>query len=1143
MILDHDGAYSDGLDRTVALAIAYALVFQLDHVPLAKPILGRSIRLRCKRIGITTQALANSYSTIAAGGSLTVNGGDAASGETNGTVTNTSLTGRVIIDREGRYRSTKDGIFGNVHKSDPYSYHSMEDTFTVSSVITAGGTVTIDARTISNVVLSAQGGSAVDYAARAEGVTRGNITPAYGQDPVAGAAPIAGGTQVSGTAIAGVDIFAAMPVAAGVSGSLPAPSANLTLNLGGLFSYAGAGSNYLVETDPRFTNYGNFLSSDYFLGRLGYDPTRVQRRLGDALYEQQLITDQLVRQAGVGRLAGYGNNELQYRALMDAGVTAMQAFNLALGVGLSPEQMATLTSDIVLLVEVTVQTPDGPVKVLAPRVYLTQVSSRDMTSGGAIISGTNVNLRAADTLTNAGVIRASASSTILGNDILNSGRLDLGARGIVSAANDLTNRGGIITGGNITLAAGRDLTIESAVTTTRTATAWKVGGSRGTQTTETVTNQGSLIDASGNIDLFAGRNLTVKGSTVNAGGALTGQAETIAVVGAVDSNQLTVDSVKKSGGVLSSTKTTTHYEGTDQSVIGSTLSGDTVALRSTGNTSILGSNVVASNGVSIAAGGNIDVGTMVEQDSEEQSVKVKKSGISLSGSSLFVGVAKQKTDTSVASTTNIGSLIGSEKGDVTLDAGKALTITGSQVVGTGTTTLAGESVTIQNATDTVDSTSRSKSSSVGVSIAINNPVVNGAQTVARMGEIAGGDTANDRTKAVAGLAGGLAAINAGDAASSALGKAGGNPVDALKGMTSVDVTLGMSKSKSTTETHDETAVGSQVRGKDMVIVASGAGAASTITVQGSNIDATRDLTLAAEGAIDLRSAAETDTMSSSNKSSGFSAGVSIGLNGGITPTASANFGKGNASGTDVTHIESNLSAGGTARVTTPDALSLKGATLSGERVEVDVGSLAIESEQDTSTYQSKQTSVGVSVSVTDGANIAGNLSREKQSGDFASVNEQSGIFAGDAGFGIKVAGATDLKGAVIASTAVPERNSLTTGTLTASDIENHESYRASSMSIGGGVSGIGGGSGGTNAVGTDSDHKATTPGTPGTALPGIKVGGLGTISATPPVTMGASGSQEGTTYSAIAPGTITITSGDPASQTVAQTIRLRQEQQ
>ncbi|RSV40038.1 hypothetical protein CA233_20260 [Sphingomonas sp. ABOLD] len=56
-------------------------------------------------------------------------------------------------------------------------------------------------------------------------------------------------------------------------------------------------------------------------------------------------------------------------------------------------------------------------------------------------------------------------------------------------------------------------------------------------------------------------------------------------------------------------------------------------------------------------------------------------------------------------------------------------------------------------------------------------------------------------------------------------------------------------------------------------------------------------------------------------------------------------------------------------------------------------------------------------------------------------------------------------------------------------------------------------------------------------MPGLPIKGLGTVTATPPMAMGASGDQSGTTYSAIANGTITITSGDAASAALAQTIR------
>ena len=145
--------------------------------------------------------------------------------------------------------------------------------------------------------------------------------------------------------------------------------------------------------------------------------------------------------------------------------------------------------------------------------------------------------------------------------------------------------------------------------------------------------------------------------------------------------------------------------------------------------------------------------------------------------------------------------------------------------------------------------------------------------------------------------------------------------------------------------------------------------------------------------------------------------------------------RGSFAGTDVTNREAVLAAGGTARVGTPDQLTLDGAQLSGNRVVVDAGSLAIASRQDTSTYASKDKSAGLSVSFTPATGqVSGgvNGSSARQAGDFASVAEQAGIAAGSGGFAINVAGNTDLKGAVIASTAEAARNQLTTGTLSAS---------------------------------------------------------------------------------------------------------------
>jgi filamentous hemagglutinin len=70
--------------------------------------------------------------------------------------------------------------------------------------------------------------------------------------------------------------------------------------------------------------------------------------------------------------------------------------------------------------------------------------------------------------------------------------------------------------------------------------------------------------------------------------------------------------------------------------------------------------------------------------------------------------------------------------------------------------------------------------------------------------------------------------------------------------------------------------------------------------------------------------------------------------------------------------------------------------------------------------------------------------QQKSRSNYASVNEQSGITAGDGGFQLNVGGNTDLKGAIIAGSSNASKNTLTTQTLTTSDISNSMSASASS---------------------------------------------------------------------------------------------------
>lgn len=130
--------------------------------------------------------------------------------------------------------------------------------------------------------------------------------------------------------------------------------------------------------------------------------------------------------------------------------------------------------------------------------------------------------------------------------------------------------------------------------------------------------------------------------------------------------------------------------------------------------------------------------------------------------------------------------------------------------------------------------------------------------------------------------------------------------------------------------------------------------------------------------------------------------------------------------------------------------TLKGAQLIGKGVQADTRNLHIESVQDSETYQGKQQNAGAQVTVGYGFSASGSYSQSKIRADHASVNEQSGIYAGEDGYQINVGNHTDLKGGIITSTQSAEdkgKNRFQTATLTHSDIQNHSRYEGESFGL------------------------------------------------------------------------------------------------
>ncbi|WP_371231666.1 filamentous hemagglutinin N-terminal domain-containing protein [Pseudomonas sp. QE6] len=272
---------------------------------------------------------------------------------------------------------------------------------------------------------------------------------------------------------------------------------------------------YLIETNPDLTSLKSFLSSDYLLGQLGYDPDKSQKRLGDGLYEQRLIQQAVVARTGQRFIDGMTSDEALFRYLMDNAIAYKDRLNLRVGVGLSAEQVAALTHDIVWLEEAIV---NGE-KVLVPVVYLAQVDNR-LGPNGALIMGKDVSLISGGDLANQGTLRASGDLAASAANINNGGLIEASGRLDLLATNSIKNtQGGIIKGRDVSLTAlTGDVINERSVT--------RIDSAQGSNRswTSSFADSAARIESAGNLEISAGRDIGNLGGVISSGRDLSMQA-------------------------------------------------------------------------------------------------------------------------------------------------------------------------------------------------------------------------------------------------------------------------------------------------------------------------------------------------------------------------------------------------------------------------------------------------------------------------------------------------------------------------------------------------------------------------------------------------------------------------------------------
>ena len=418
-----------------------------------------------------------------------------------------------------------------------------------------------------------------------------------------------------------------------------------------------ATAKYLIETNKKFADYHEFLSSDYLLERVKADPEKVGKRLGDGYFEQQFVLQQIGTLTGKKYLGDYGSDMEQFAALMNAGAVVAEAMDLKVGVALTAEQMASLTTDIVWLVEEVV---NGQ-KVLVPEVFLAQVRSEDLRPDGALIVGGEVELYSKQDIKNMGNIKSDGTVALRAENVSNKG--DIASENLtVKAEKNITNSGTMRAKANALLQA-ENITNEATVSKKQ----YKELNQKKLEAT-------GSISAGQNLTLEAGKNITNKGANLTAGKDLTLNANDVDIV--------TVANEKHVAVAYGSSSAEIHDVQHQQSA----LSGENIRLNTKKDISIAGGILSAKNDVELNAKGDVNLTAVKDLYSEESEVGNR-------GGSYYNH--NKQVDEAVKGTTIAA------KNDISIASGKDINIKGSNVASeAGKADLAAENnINIANETE------------------------------------------------------------------------------------------------------------------------------------------------------------------------------------------------------------------------------------------------------------------------------------------------------------------------------------------------------------------------------------------------------------------------------------------------------------
>ena len=632
--------------------------------------------------------------------------------------------------------------------------------------------------------------------------------------------------------------------------------------------------------------------------------------------------------------------------------------------------------------------------------------------------------------------RTNVGSNLNAKDISLTSLGDIGITGSNIVA---TNKASIQAKGDISIVAGKDSVLHEE----KHSKSKGFGRSSSEESVAYATRNVASNIIGDKVNITSEKDVNIFGSNIQAN--TEGQIKAdgnITQAGVKDINYSYHKTTKKGFMGLTS-KSVTDENYAEKAILSATLGGDKGLTYDSKNNLILSGVKVVSSGSINLKGKNVEINPL-ETNSYNKHKEVKRgfSG-SFSPKGISVSYGKDKLESKTDILNQTASQIVSNK-DINIEATDKVKARSVDIYAKNDVNISGDNgVEISTANNSYDNTTKQSSSRIGANFGVNSAIVNTVENVKNIKELTdfsgnSYDILNNASKVVGAIKDGAKATN--DLMNYKYSGKDSTGAETLKNKPNIfSASISYNKSKSKSSVHNESVEKSSlVSGNNMNIKSKN----GSISISGTDVKVGNDLDLSAKKDIVIKASEEKYTSSSSSSQTGIS--LSANLEEGRIADLSVSQAGTRARGNGTNYINSTVNVGGKLK-TNSENLTLSGANVEADKLDIKAKNVVIESKQDKSERKDSSYGGSFSIDLVNPSSFSANINGSKGNGEKEWVNKQTTLIARNGGK-IDTENLTNI-GAVIGSENEKEKLKVSANKVVVKDLEDKNKYE----NIGGGI--------------------------------------------------------------------------------------------